>query len=132
MTPEEKQKLFLDLLFTDKEDGGAGGNPSEAKKLAGYHPTYSVNVLLGTKAIQEGIEKRMKQFFAQTAAESGFAMLDVLRNPSNIGNKEKLAAAKELLDRGGFIKTEKLEVSGGGGLFILPAKEQEEDEDGST
>ena len=32
-------------------------------------------------------------------------------------------AAKDLLDRAGYIKTEKVNVESSGGLFVLPAKE---------
>ena len=128
LSTEEKQRLFLDLLFTEEEEGGAGGNPHVAKRMAGYHPTYSTVQLLSSKVIQEGIEKKMKEFFTQTAPESAMGILSVLRDPAQIGSRDKIAAAKELLDRGGFIKTEKLEVSGGGGLFILPPKEAEEDD----
>jgi hypothetical protein len=127
-TTEEKQQRFIEFLFTETEEGGAGGNPHVAKRLAGYHPTYSTGHLLGTKAVQEGIEKKMKEFFTQTAPESAMSLLSVLRDPTQIGSKDKIAAAKELLDRGGFVKTEKLEVSGGGGLFILPPKEAEDDD----
>jgi hypothetical protein len=127
-TKEEKQQLFLELLFMDVEEGGAGGNPVLAKKLAGYSPDYSTTTLLSSKVIQEGIEKKMKEFFTRTAPESAMAILSVLRNPTQLGSKDKIVAAKELLDRGGFIKVEKVEVSSGGGLFILPAKEATTDD----
>jgi hypothetical protein len=38
-------------------------------------------------------------------------MFEVMNNPTDLGNKEKMAAAKDVLDRSGFIKTEKVEVS---------------------
>lgn len=127
-TNEEKQKRFIEFLFMDEEDGGAAGNPQKAKVLAGYHPSYSLRILMSSKGVQEGVEKAMKDFFTQTAPESAMTILSVLRNPSQMGSKDKILAAKELLDRGGFVKTEKLEVSGGGGLFILPPKEEQEDD----
>ena len=34
-----------------------------------------------------------------------------------------MIAAKDLLDRAGFAKTEKVNVESNGGLFVLPAKE---------
>ena len=122
-TTKEKQERFLEFLFTPVEEGGAGGNPQEAKVMAGYHPTYSIRALLSTKEIREGIEKATKEFFTQTAPESALTMLDVLRNPATPGAKQKMEAAKELLDRGGFSKTEKVEVNTSGGLFILPPKD---------
>lgn len=127
-TNEEKQQRFIEFLFMDEEEGGAAGNPQKAKVLAGYHPSYSVRDLMRSKVIQEGVEKAMKDFFTQTAPESAMSILSVLRDPTQMGSKDRIAAAKELLDRGGFVKTEKMEVSGSGGLFILPPKEAEDDE----
>jgi hypothetical protein len=43
-----------------------------------------------------------------------------------LGAKEKMAAAKDLMDRAGFTKTEKIEVSTKEPVFILPAKKIEE------
>ena len=53
-------------------------------------------------------------------------MVNVLNNPTDLGNKEKMAAAKDLLDRAGFVKTEKVEVKSESPLFILPPKENED------
>jgi len=40
------------------------------------------------------------------------------------GIRDKMSAAKDLLDRGGFGKVDRVDVnSSGGGVFILPAKE---------
>ena len=39
--------------------------------------------------------------------------------------KEKMAAAKDFLDRAGFVKTDKVEVKSESPLFILPPKENE-------
>jgi hypothetical protein len=128
-TDEEKQDRFVEFLFMSEEEGGANGDPQLAKKMAGYHPDYSIRRLMSSKSIQTKVEKAMREFFVQTAPESAMAMVSIVRNPAQVGSKDRLAAAKEILDRGGFVKTEKLEVSGGGGLFILPAKESSEEED---
>ena len=121
---KDKQELFIEYLFMAEEDGGAGGNPHKAKHLAGYNPGYSTRALLATKSMQEAIEKATKDYFTQVAPESVMAMLSILRDPARPGSANRLNAAKELLDRGGFVKTEKMEVTTGGGLFILPAKEE--------
>jgi hypothetical protein len=54
----------------------------------------------------------------------------VLDDPTALGAKNSVAAAKEVLDRVGIVKKEKLEVSSedGNGIFILPAKRSDEDE----
>ena len=52
-------------------------------------------------------------------------------DPTQLGIKEKLNAAKDLLDRSGIIKSEKIQVQSSGGVMILPPKEQLEEEDDS-
>jgi hypothetical protein len=49
-----------------------------------------------------------------------------MENPTDLGNKEKMAAAKDLLDRAGFVKTDKVEVTAESPLFILPPKSNED------
>jgi hypothetical protein len=51
--------------------------------------------------------------------------MNVMTNPTDLGNKEKMAAAKDFLDRAGFVKTDKVEVKSESPLFILPPKENE-------
>lgn len=123
----EKQQRFIEFLFTPTEEGGAAGNVQMAKEMAGYHPTYSNRALLATKEIRDGIEKATKEFFTQTAPESAMSMLSVLRSPTTPGSKQRLEAAKELLDRGGFVKTEKVDVNASGGVFLLPPKDDSDD-----
>jgi len=50
----------------------------------------------------------------------------VLDNPIALGVKEVLMASKEILDRAGIVKSEKIEL-GGNGIFILPSKRVSED-----
>ena len=52
------------------------------------------------------------------------AMVNALSDPTELGIKDKMAAAKDLLDRAGRGKVEKVDVSSsGGGIFYLPPKE---------
>ena len=48
--------------------------------------------------------------------------------PTELGMKDKLTAAKDLLDRVGLVKTEKLQVEASNGLMILPPKDIDERE----
>ena len=41
--------------------------------------------------------------------------------------KEKMNAAKDLLDRAGLVKTDKVQVESTGGVVVLPAKENEDE-----
>ena len=52
-------------------------------------------------------------------------MAHALNDPTELGIRDKMAAAKDLLDRTGYSKTEKMEVSSPTGLFILPPKNGE-------
>jgi len=111
----EKQQIFLSVLFEEAE-----GDPLAAKKLAGYSDNVSTSTVVG--ALEEEISDLTKKFIARSVTKAAFAMSKVLVNPTALGNKELMAAAKDLLDRGGFVKTDKIEVRADTPLFILPAK----------
>jgi len=52
-------------------------------------------------------------------------MAHALNDPTELGIRDKMSAAKDLLDRTGYAKTEKMEVTAPSGLFILPPKNEE-------
>ena len=112
----EKQQRFLDILFDE-----ANGDAVAAKKLAGYAPESSTTAIV--ESLQEEIGKKTRTYFAQTAPKAAMAMVGALSDPTELGIKEKMVAAKDLLDRAGLGKTDKVEVSSGGGVFYLPPKE---------
>jgi hypothetical protein len=49
----------------------------------------------------------------------------VIVDPTALGNKEKMAAAKDLLDRGGFKAKDEVKVESDVPLFILPSKKSD-------
>jgi hypothetical protein len=52
------------------------------------------------------------------------AMGNVLDDPTQLGVRDKMTAAKDLLDRAGLGKVDKVDVtSSSGGIFYLPPKE---------
>ena len=53
-------------------------------------------------------------------------MYSVMADPTDLGVKEKMLAAKDLLDRAGFTKTEKVEVKTSEPVFILPSKDSDD------
>tara|TARA_R100000231_G_scaffold39233_1_gene34145 strand:- start:301 stop:669 length:369 start_codon:yes stop_codon:yes gene_type:complete len=114
----EKQQKFLDVLFEE-----AGGNLSTARKLAGYADGVSSKAI--AESLSEEIADLTKKFISSSAVKAAYSMFEVMNNPTDLGNKEKMAAAKDVLDRSGFIKTEKVEVSAANPLFILPQKDNE-------
>lgn len=118
-TLTDQQKLFLEVLFDE-----AKGDLREAKKLANYHPTYPLSQVV--KTLQDEIVEATKSFIARSGPKAAVSLAGVLDNPTELGVKEKLAAAKDILDRMGIVKTEKIDITSNG-LFILPAKSEEED-----
>ena len=62
---------------------------------------------------------------ATTATKAAYSLAEVIDNPTDLGNKERMIAAKDILDRGGFVKTDKVEVSAANPLFILPPKNED-------
>jgi hypothetical protein len=52
------------------------------------------------------------------------SMAGALYDPTELGIRDKMVAAKDLLDRAGLGKVDKLDVSSSsGGVFYLPPKE---------
>lgn len=113
-TLTDQQKLFLEVLFDQ-----AGGDVVLAKKLAGYHEGYPTSSVLNT--LKDEIVEATKLYLARNGAKAAISLVKVLDNPIELGVKEKMAAAKDILDRVGVTKTEKVDVTSNG-LFILPAK----------
>lgn len=112
----EQQLKFLDVLFEE-----ANGNPVTAKKLAGYSVNTPTRVI--TEALKEEILERTKTYIAVNAPRAAMAVVGGIVDPTELGIKEKLMAAKDILDRSGLVKTDKVQVEAGAGLMILPAKD---------
>ena len=112
----EKQQKFMAVLFDE-----AGGDVTLAKKLAGYSDTTATSNVI--KGLKDEIADATKEYMARVAPRAAVAMGNALLDPTELGIRDKMTAAKDLLDRAGFIKTEKVNVESSGGLFVLPAKE---------
>lgn len=116
-----QQQKFLDVLFDE-----AGGNLKKAMRLAGYSDGYTTNQI--AKVLKEEIIEATQLYMALNAPKAAAAMVNAIDDPTELGLKEKMAAAKDLMDRAGLVKTEKVQVeSNTGGVMLLPAKEKEED-----
>jgi hypothetical protein len=114
----DKQQEFLDVLFEE-----AGGDFTTAKRLAGYSSSTKTRDVVD--ALSEEIAELTRKHLARGAARAAFFMVDAVTDTNNLVQREKLAAAKELLDRAGFNKTDKVEVKTESPLFILPPKDDE-------
>ena len=113
----EKQQKFLDVLFDE-----AGGDVVQAKKLAGYGEQSSTTAIV--ESLKDEIGERTRSYFARTAPKAAMAMVGALYDPTELGIRDKMSAAKDLLDRAGLGKVDKIDVgSSTGGVFILPSKE---------
>ena len=115
-TLTERQQKFLDVLFDD-----AGGDVVQAKKLAGYGDNSSTTAIV--EALKDEIAEKTRTYFARTAPKAAFALMGALQDPTELGIKEKMIAAKDVLDRAGLGKVDKVDVTSGGGIFYLPPKE---------
>jgi len=117
----DKQQKFLQVLFDE-----ASGDVPLAKKLAGYaEGTSTTDIVTGLK---EEILEATQIYMARNAPQAAVALAGGMLDPTQLGIRDKLSAAKELLDRTGLVKTEKMQVESTGGVMLMPPKKQEEDE----
>ncbi len=117
----ERQQKFLDALFTD-----AKGSIKDAKIIAGYSTSTNNQEII--KALKEEILDATQMYMASNAPKAAIAMVSGIETPTELGTRDKLSAAKELLDRTGLIKTEKIQVESSGGVMLMPPKKVEEEE----
>ena len=116
-TLTENQQKFLEVLFDE-----AQGDVVKAKLLAGYSEKTPTRLIV--EALKDEIGEATRSYFARTAPKAAMAMMGALNDPTELGIRDKMAAAKDLLDRAGLGKVDKVDVSAsGGGIFILPSKE---------
>ena len=112
----EKQIKFLEVLFDE-----ANGDAVTAKGLAGYGDNSSTTAIV--ESLKDEIGEKTRTYFARTAPKAAVAMVGALSDPTELGIKEKMVAAKDLLDRAGLGKVDKVDVTSSGGIFYLPPKE---------
>ena len=118
----EKQQKFLDVLFDE-----ANGDVTQAKLLAGYAPTSSTSDIV--RGIKEEVLEATQMFMARNAPRAAVAMVSGINDPTELGMREKMTAAKELLDRTGLVKTEKMQVESTGGVMLMPVKNIPQDDE---
>ena len=113
----ERQQKFLDVLFEE-----ANGDVVKAKLLAGYSEHSATTSIIAT--MKDEIMEATHLFMSRNAPKAAVAMVSGVDDPTQLGIRDKLAASKELLDRVGLIKTEKVQVEASGGVMILPPKKK--------
>jgi hypothetical protein len=124
------QEKFLNVLF-----GEAKGDPKRAGELAGYSEHSYPKVL---RNLRSEIVSRAENYLATHSAKAASKMVDMLDEDGTTPHANiRLEAAKQILDRIGIAKKEKVDINVKAlhGLFILPAKDiikKIEDEDKKT
>ena len=117
----DKQAVFLEALL-----GEARGNIRLAMDMAGYSKSTKTTEVVAP--LKEEITERAGMMLAMNAPKAAFGIVDVLDDPSAMGARNAISAAREVLDRTGLVKKEQVEVSGNaGGIFILPPKTANDD-----
>ena len=117
----DKQAAFLEALL-----GEARGNIQAAMDIAGYAKNTKTTEVVGP--LKEEITESAGMMLAMNAPKAAFGIVDVLDDPSALGARNAISAAREVLDRTGLVKKEQVEVSGNtGGIFILPPKTANDD-----
>ena len=118
----ERQQKFLNILMDE-----AGGDVTLAKKLAGYSANTTNREI--TDSLKEEIIDVTHSYLARNVPKAAMAMVSALYDPTELGIRDKMQAAKELLDRTGLVKTEKMHVGAKGGVMLMPAKQVQDDDD---
>ena len=114
----DQQKAFINVLF-----GEAQGNPKKAAELAGYAPSSYPKVI---KALKDEIIERAEYSLALHSAKAVKGLVDALDEDGKTpGVNIRMEAAKQILDRVGLVKKEKIDINAqvAHGIFILPAKD---------
>lgn len=113
-----KQQSFLDNLTR------CGGDVKEAAELAGYAEGTHYAVV---KSLKSEILDLASNIMAQNAPKAASKLVQIMDSPEPIPQANmRIQAAQQLLDRVGLGKTERVDVNvnTGGGLFIIPAKQE--------
>ena len=94
--------------------------------IAGYSKTTATSEVVGP--LKEEITERACMMLAINAPKAAFGIIDVLDDPSSLGARNAISAAREVLDRTGLVKKEQVEITANtGGMFILPPKTANDD-----
>ena len=74
------------------------------------------------------MDKSMDNYGPTLLLRAAMAMVGGIVDPTELGIRDKMAAAKDFLDRAGLVKTEKMQVESSGGVMLLPPKNESRDD----
>ena len=116
----DQQKSFLTALF-----GNAKGNPKKAGEIAGYSEHSYPKVI---RALKDEIIQRAEEVMASYSPKATMGLVNALDEDGSTPNASiRVEAAKQILDRVGLTKKEKVDINvrSVSGIFILPPKDVE-------
>lgn len=109
-----EHQAFIDALFETK------GNVAQAAVKAGYADTYGYTLV---KLLRENIMEAAENIMALHSPRAVFTLVDGMAGELPLGANNQIESAKQILDRVGLVKKEKVELSGNvGGIFLFPEK----------
>jgi uncharacterized membrane protein len=116
----ERQQALLSALA-----GPAQGDVRKAMEMAGYSRHTSPSEAI--RPIADEVADIANVILAMNAPKAALGMVGVVDDPSALGAKNKVAAAKEVLDRAGVVKKDsEVKAPEGAAVFILPPKQPTE------
>lgn len=119
----DKQKIFIDKLTE-------GASQKEAALAAGYSEKIcSYTFISKSPKVTEALRERADVILRSDGIRAASALGTIVRDPTQAGAKNKIAAAAAILDRIGLGKEERVNVTTGENqaLFFFPAKQKKED-----
>lgn len=116
----DKQKAFLDALYEE-----AQGDIRRAMEIAGYSKSTPMSAVV--EALADEIVDLGRKFMALNVPKAALGMVNIIDDPTQLGAEKRIMAAKEVMDRAGLVKREKIDVGAEGisGIFLLPAKKSD-------
>lgn len=118
----EKDRAFLDVLFDLCQ-----GDVRRAMDEVGFPKSMATSVI--TKRLSKHIRERSKEYLVSNTGKAVISLVSTLNDPTAPGVKNTLVAAQQILDRGGVFKEEAPQVIEHRNMFILPAKDEREEEE---
>lgn len=114
----ERQEALISALV-----GEANGDLRLAMNIAGYSKNTSIKEAI--TPIKEEVIEAAQLMVAMNAPRAAAGLTGVITDPSALGARNIVSAAREILDRSGVIKSEQIEVKGPeNAVFILPPKQE--------
>ena len=116
----DQQKSFLTALL-----GNAKGSPKKAGEIAGYSEHSYPKVI---RALKDEIIQRAEEVMASYSPKATMGLVNALDEDGSTPNASiRVEAAKQILDRVGLTKKEKVDINvrSVSGIFILPPKDGE-------